>query len=49
MKIIGIVCLTLGLALLLFVIYSYFKEADQIRSPIPEEKGVRVIFVSPNS
>ena len=47
MKIVGIAVLTIGLALLLFVIYSFFKGSDTIRSPIPEEKGVRVIFVTP--
>ncbi len=47
MKIIGFVFLTIGLTLLLFLIYSFFKEGDVIRSPIPEEKGVKVIFVTP--
>ena len=47
MKIVGVVVLTIGLALLLFVVYSFFKGNDTIRSPIPEEKGVKVIFVTP--
>lgn len=47
MKIIGVVVLTIGLALLLFVAYSFFKEGDKVHSPIPEEKGVKVIFVTP--
>jgi hypothetical protein len=47
MKIIGFIFLTIGLTLLLFLAYTYFKEGDHIRSPIPEEKGVKVIFVTP--
>lgn len=41
------IVLTVGLALLIFVMYSFFKDGDTLLSPIPEEKGVKVIFVTP--
>lgn len=47
MKIVGFIFLTIGLALFLFLVYSYFKEGERLHSPIPEEKGVKVIFVTP--
>ena len=47
MKIIGFVFFAIGLSLILFLAYSYFKEGEKIRSPIPEERGVKVIFVTP--
>ncbi len=47
MKIIGVVLLSVGIALLLFVGYSYLKERMRVHSPIPEERGVKVIFVTP--
>ncbi len=47
MKIVGLVFVGMGIALLLFVGYTFLKEKGKIISPIPEEKGVRVIFVSP--
>ena len=47
MKVIGLILISIGFALLLFFGYNFFKESNQIMSPIPEEKGVRVIFVTP--
>lgn len=47
MKQLGYVLIALGFALLVFVIYSFFAENNRLRSPIPEEKGVKVIFISP--
>lgn len=47
MKIIGFVFLTIGITLLMFLLYSYIKEGDTLHSPIPEERGVKVIFVTP--
>lgn len=48
MKFLGIVLISIGLALLLFVGYNFLKERNKMASPIPEEKGVKVIFVSPS-
>lgn len=48
MKIMGIVLVSIGIALLLFTIYSFIKEQNKTISPIPEDQGVKVIFVTPS-
>jgi hypothetical protein len=48
MKNVGLVLIAIGVALLLFVFYNFWQERNRIASPIPEEKGVKVIFVSPS-
>ncbi|MBI5127302.1 hypothetical protein HZA76_02490 [Candidatus Roizmanbacteria bacterium] len=47
MKKIGVVLIAIGLALLVFVIFNFIKERNKMASPIPEEEGVKVIFVTP--
>jgi len=47
MKRIGIVLIAVGIALLVFVGYNFIKEKNKMASPIPEDKGVRIIFVTP--
>ncbi len=47
MKYLGFVLIAIGTALLLFVGYNFLKERNKMASPIPEEKGVKVIFVTP--
>lgn len=47
MRTIGLVLILVGIILLLSVGYNFFKEKNKVVSPIPEEKGVRVIFVTP--
>ncbi len=47
MKNIGVVLIAIGLALMLFVIYNFVKDQNRLKSPIPEDKGVKVIFVTP--
>jgi len=47
MKKVGLVLIAIGLALLLFVVFNFIKEKNKIASPIPEEEGVKVIFVTP--
>ncbi len=47
MKYFGLVLIGIGLALFLFVGYNFLKERNKMASPIPEEKGVKVIFVTP--
>lgn len=47
MKLFGIVLIAIGIALLLFVILNYLSDSNKMASPIPEEKGVKVIFVTP--
>jgi len=48
MKKFGLVLIAFGLALLIFVFYNFIKEKNKIVSPIPEEQGVKVIFVTPS-
>jgi len=48
MKGLGIVLIAIGIALLLFVSYNFVSQKNKITSPIPEDKGVRVIFVTPS-
>lgn len=48
MKIVGIVLIGMGLALLLFTITGFFFDSDKTISPVPESQGVKVIFVSPS-
>ncbi len=47
MKSIGLVLIAIGIALLMFVSYNFIKEKNKMASPIPEDKGVKVIFISP--
>lgn len=47
MKYIGIILITIGIAVLLFVGYNFLQQSNQIISPIPEPNGVRVIYVTP--
>lgn len=47
MKFIGAVLIAIGLALVLFVLFSIIKSQNRMVSPIPEDKGVKVIFVTP--
>jgi len=47
MKGLGIVLIAIGVALLMFVFYNFIKERNKTASPIPEDKGVKVIFVTP--
>lgn len=47
MKQLGYLLIAVGLALLVFVLYSFFQNKNRLHSPIPEEKGVKVIFITP--
>jgi len=47
MKNVGVVLIAIGFALMIFVLYNFIKEKNQMASPIPEDKGVKVIFVTP--
>ena len=47
MKLIGAILISIGLALLFFVAFNFIKERNRMVSPVPEEKGVKVIFVTP--
>ncbi len=47
MKNVGVFLIAVGLALMLFLGYSFIKNQNQLKSPLPEEGGVKVIFVTP--
>jgi len=47
MKYLGMILIAIGIALLLLIGYNFWKEKNRIASPIPEDKGVKVIFVTP--
>ncbi|GEM_PF-815104 len=49
MKRIGLVLIAFGLALLVFVLFNFLKDQSKVASPIPEDQGVKVIFVTPGS
>lgn len=48
MKALGIILIAIGIALLVFISYNFIKDKNKIASPIPEDKGVKVIFVTPS-
>ncbi|MDH7476015.1 MAG: hypothetical protein QHH09_00905 [Microgenomates group bacterium] len=48
MKKIGYLLIIIGLILLFFVVYNFINEKNRLISPVPEEKGVKVIFVTPS-
>jgi len=48
MKNVGLVLIAIGFALLCFVFYNFVQEKNRIASPIPQDKGVKVIFVTPS-
>lgn len=47
MKNVGLFLIAIGAALLIFVVYNFIKESSRTLSPIPEDKGVKVIFITP--
>ncbi|KKP87146.1 MAG: hypothetical protein UR89_C0006G0022 [Candidatus Roizmanbacteria bacterium GW2011_GWA2_35_8] len=48
MKKIGFILIIIGVALLMFVLFNFVKESNKIASPIPEDTGVKVIFITPS-
>jgi hypothetical protein len=47
MKRVGLILIAVGLALLVFVLINFVKDQNKVASPIPEDQGVKVIFVTP--
>jgi purine-cytosine permease-like protein len=47
MKNIGIILIAIGLALMIFVGINFVKEVNKVKTPVPIEEGVKVIFVTP--
>ena len=49
MRFIGFAFIIIGITALLYGIYSYFRGGDTLVSPIPDSKGVRVIYLTPGA
>jgi hypothetical protein len=43
----GLILIAFGLALIISVFYRFWQEENKIVSPLPEEKGIKVIYISP--
>jgi len=49
MKTVGYILFAFGVALLIFIVFSFFKEKNKVHSPLPEEEGIKVIQISPSN
>lgn len=49
MKAFGIILVGVGVALFLFVFISSFSQQNKMISPVPEQQGTRIIFVTPSA
>ncbi|MGB9609194.1 MAG: hypothetical protein ACPLRN_03245 [Microgenomates group bacterium] len=47
MRVLGLILIAFGLALIIFVGINFIKEKNKVISPLPEDEGVKVIFVTP--
>lgn len=47
MKYIGVTLIAIGLAFLVFSLISFIHSQNQFHSPIPFDKGVKVIIITP--
>lgn len=47
MRAFGLLFIIAGLAIAAFVVYLLLHQSDHVLSPIPQENGVKVIFVTP--
>jgi len=47
MKTVGVVLIGVGLALFVFLTVSLIQNNNRLISPVPDNKGIRVIFVTP--
>lgn len=43
----GYILVAVGVALFAFAVYSYISRDSGIVSPIPEEGGIKVIYITP--
>lgn len=47
MKQIGFILMAIGIALLIFIFYNSFRDMNQLKTPVPDDNGVKVIFITP--
>lgn len=48
MKILGSALIAVGMALLIYLGIHFLKENNRVLSPVPEDRGVKVIFITPS-
>jgi hypothetical protein len=48
MKKVGFVLIAIGVALLIFILFNALQQNNQLKSPVPDDKGVKVIFITPS-
>jgi hypothetical protein len=46
-KTFGLILITFGFTLIVFFFYYFWQQENKIVSPLPEEKGIKVIYISP--
>lgn len=44
MKTLGVILLSIGFSLFIFIIYLFVKDRNRLISPIPQDSGVKVII-----
>ena len=47
MKIIGAIIIGIGLALIIYFFFRFFSGDKDFVSPIPEQKSIKIIYISP--
>lgn len=47
MKLLGYILIITGLVLFIFMGYVWFTQRNTFVSPLPNERGVKVIFITP--
>jgi len=47
MRTFGVILLSIGFALFIFIIYLFVKDRNKMISPIPQDTGVKVIIITP--
>jgi len=47
MKIIGAIIIGIGLALIIYFFFRFFSRDKDLLSPIPEQKSIKIIYISP--
>lgn len=48
MRKLGLVLVLAGVSLIIFAFFSFFKNKSHLISPVPDERGINVIYTSPS-
>jgi hypothetical protein len=48
MRFLGFLLIAIGLGLIIYMGYSWWQGQGKLVSPIPDERGVKVIFITPS-